>query len=125
MPRISGIEVPNQKRGEIALTHIFGIGRSLANKILATTKIDINKKARDWTHEEADQIRKIITQSYIVEGNLRREIGQHKKRLRDINCYRGIRDRMGLPLRGQNTKTNARTRKGRGKPIATKKKTKK
>lgn len=122
MPRISGVEIPKQKRGAIALTYVYGIGRSLAKKILNKAEIDINKQAGEWTDAEAKQIREIISQDYLTGGNLRTKILLDIKRLKDIGSYRGIRHRMGLPVRGQNTKNNARTRKGRGAPIANKRK---
>ncbi len=122
MPRISGVEIPKQKRGEIALTYLFGIGKNRAAKILDTAKIDTNKKAGQWTDAESNTIRKIIAEYYNIEGSLRAEIRLNIKRLKDIGCYRGIRHRMRLPVRGQNTKNNARTRKGKGKPIAGKRK---
>jgi small subunit ribosomal protein S13 len=122
MARIAGIDLPKNKRGEIGLTYIFGVGRSLAQKILTEAGIDWSKKVQDWTDEEQGKIRNIINDSYKVEGGLRSEIQMNIKRLRDIGCYRGIRHRLGLPLRGQCTKNNARTRKGRKKTVANKKK---
>lgn len=121
MPRILGVEIPSQKRGEIALTHLFGIGRSLSRKILEDASIDINKKAGEWTDEELKKIREIIDRSHTVEGDLITKILLAIKRLKDINCYRGIRHRLGLPMK-KNTKTNAQTCKKRGKPIASKRK---
>jgi len=122
MARIAGIDIPNNKRGEIALTYIFGIGRSSAQKILKEAAVDINKKVQHWTDDEQNTIRNVIGSSYKVEGELRSEVQMNIKRLMDIGCYRGIRHRIGLPLRGQSTKNNARTRKGRKKTVANKKK---
>jgi len=122
MARIAGIDLPKQKRGEIGLTYIFGIGRSTAQKILTEAGIDWNKKVQDWTDAEQKQIRDIITNSYQIEGELRSEVQMNIKRLMDIGSYRGIRHRSGLPLRGQSTKNNSRTRKGRKKTVAGKKK---
>jgi len=120
--RIVGVDLPQNKRGEIALTYIFGIGRSSANKILAEAGVDRDIKVKDWTDEQAGKIREIIGASFKVEGDLRSEVQLNIKRLMDIGCYRGIRHRIGLPLRGQSTKNNARTRKGRKKTVANKKK---
>jgi len=122
MARISGIDLPKNKRGEIGLTYIFGIGRSSAQKILTAAGIDFNKKVQDWNDEEQNQIRTIINDSFKVEGALRSEVQMNIKRLMDIGCYRGIRHRLGLPCRGQSTKNNARTRKGKKKTVANKKK---
>lgn len=122
MARIAGIDLPKQKRGEIGLTYIFGIGRSSAQSILTEAGIDLSKKVEDWTDAEQKQIRDIIGNSYLIEGELRSEVQMNIKRLMDIGCYRGIRHRIGLPLRGQSTKNNARTRKGRKKTVAGKKK---
>ena len=122
MARIAGIDLPKQKRGEIGLTYIFGIGRSSAQKILTEAGINWSKKVEDWTDAEQKQIRDIITDAYTIEGELRSEVQMNIKRLMDIGCYRGIRHRTGLPLRGQSTKNNARTRKGRKKTVAGKKK---
>lgn len=122
MARIAGVDIPNNKRGEVALTYIFGIGRSAANAILKKANVDKNKKVDDWTDDEQNDIRNIIGTSYKVEGELRTEIQMNIKRLMDVGCYRGIRHRIGLPLRGQSTKNNARTRKGRKKTVANKKK---
>jgi len=122
LARIAGVEIPNNKRVEIGLTYIFGIGRSKARKILDTTKVDYNKKVKDLSTEEATRIRKHIEQEEMVEGDLKKRVNQDIKRLMDINCYRGKRHKMGLPVRGQRTKTNARTRKGpRGSMIKKKK----
>jgi len=122
MARIAGIDLPKQKRGEIGLTYIFGIGRSSAQKILTEAGIDWNKKVQDWTDAEQKQIRDIISNSYQIEGELRSEVQMNIKRLMDIGSYRGVRHRTGLPLRGQSTKNNSRTRKGRKKTVAGKKK---
>ena len=122
MARIAGIDLPKNKRGEIGLTYIFGIGRSTAKEILAKAGIDESKKVQDWTDDEQNTLRNIINDEYKVEGALRSEVQMNIKRLMDIGCYRGIRHRLGLPLRGQSTKNNARTRKGKKKTIANKKK---
>ncbi len=122
MARIAGVDLPKNKRGEIGLTYIFGIGRSAAQKILSKAGVDWDKKVQDWTDDEQNRIRSIITDEYKVEGSLRSEIQMNIKRLMDIGTYRGIRHRIGLPLRGQSTKNNARTRKGRKKTVAGKKK---
>ncbi|MDR2473402.1 MAG: 30S ribosomal protein S13 [Tannerella sp.] len=120
--RIVGVDLPQDKRGEIALTYIFGIGRSASNQILK--KADINKdiKVKDWTDDQAAKIREIIGTDYKVEGDLRSETQLNIKRLMDIGCYRGVRHRIGLPVRGQSTKNNARTRRGKKKTVANKKK---
>ena len=120
--RIVGVDLPQNKRGEIALTYIFGIGRSSAGKILDKAGIDRDLKVKDWTDDQAGKIREIIGTEYKVEGDLRSEIQLNIKRLMDIGCYRGVRHRLGLPVRGQSTKNNARTRKGRKKTVANKKK---
>ncbi len=120
--RIVGVDLPQNKRGEVALTYIFGIGRSSANTILEKAEIDRNIKVKDWTDDQAARIREIISAEYKVEGDLRSEVQTNIKRLMDIGCYRGIRHRIGLPVRGQSTKNNARTRKGRKKTVANKKK---
>jgi small subunit ribosomal protein S13 len=122
MARISGIDLPKNKRGEIGLTYIYGIGRSTAQKILSKAGVDWNKKVQDWNDEEQNAIRTIINDNIKVEGALRSEVQMNIKRLMDIGCYRGIRHRIGLPTRGQSTKNNARTRKGRKKTVANKKK---
>jgi len=122
MARISGIDLPKQKRGEIGLTYIYGIGRSTAQKILSQAGVDWNKKVQDWNDEELNAIRTIISDQIKVEGALRSEVQTNIKRLMDIGCYRGIRHRNGLPLRGQSTKNNARTRKGKKKTVANKRK---
>lgn len=120
--RIVGVDLPQDKRGEVALTYIYGIGRSAANSILAKAEVDKNIKVKDWTDDQAARIREIISTEYKVEGDLRSEVQLNIKRLMDIGCYRGIRHRIGLPVRGQSTKNNARTRKGRKKTVANKKK---
>ena len=120
--RIVGVDLPQNKRGEIALTYIFGIGRSAANTILEKAGVDKNIKVKDWTDAQAAKVREVIGADYKVEGDLRSEIQLNIKRLMDIGCYRGIRHRIGLPVRGQSTKNNARTRKGKNKTVANKKK---
>ena len=122
MARIAGVDIPNNKRVEIALTYIYGIGRKSSNDILAKTGIDPDKRAKDLTEEEVAKLRDEIENSYTVEGDLRRDVALNIKRMVEINCSRGIRHRKGLPVRGQRTKTNARTRKGPAKTIANKKK---
>ena len=122
MARIAGIDLPKNKRGVIGLTYIYGIGRSLSAQILAKAGISEDKKVSEWSDEEQNAIRNIIGDEYKVEGALRSEVQMNIKRLMDIGCYRGIRHRIGLPLRGQSTKNNARTRKGRKKTVANKKK---
>ena len=120
--RIVGVDLPQNKRGEIALTYIFGIGRSAANTILEKAGVDRDIKVKDWTDAQAAAVREVIQREYKVEGDLRTEIQLNIKRLMDIGCYRGIRHRLGLPVRGQSTKNNVRTRKGRKKTVANKKK---
>jgi len=122
MARIAGIDLPKNKRGEIALTYIYGIGNSTARYILEKAGIDFDKKANDWDDDDQAAIRNIITNEFKVEGQLRSEVQMNIKRLMDIACYRGLRHRKGLPLRGQRTKTNSRTRKGKRKTVAGKKK---
>nr|NQU89610.1 30S ribosomal protein S13 [Bacteroidota bacterium] len=122
MARIAGIDLPKNKRGVIGLTYIYGIGSSMAQEILEKAEVDIHKKVQDWDDDEQNRIRSIISDDYKVEGALRSEIQMNIKRLKDIGTYRGIRHRIGLPLRGQTTKNNARTRKGRKKTVANKKK---
>ena len=122
MARIAGIDLPKNKRGEIGLTYIYGIGRSTAQYILGKAGIDFNKKVNQWNDDELNAIRNIITNEFKVEGQLRSEVQMSIKRLLDIACYRGLRHRKGLPLRGQRTKTNSRTRKGKRKTVAGKKK---
>ena len=120
--RIVGVDLPQNKRGEIALTYIYGIGKSRAQKILDKAGIDRNVKVQEWNDEQASEIRRIISEEIKVEGELRSEVQLNIKRLMDIGCYRGIRHRIGLPVRGQSTKNNARTRKGKRKTVANKKK---
>ncbi|QHT63337.1 30S ribosomal protein S13 [Paenibacillus lycopersici] len=122
MARIAGVDLPRDKRVVIALTYIFGIGRTTANKILSTTGINENTRVRDLTEDEVSQLRETIDKTVKVEGDLRREISLNIKRLIEIGCYRGVRHRRGLPVRGQRTKTNARTRKGPRRTVANKKK---
>jgi small subunit ribosomal protein S13 len=122
MARISGIDLPKNKRGEIALTYIYGIGRSSAVKILDKAGVDKNTKVKDWDDHQTTSIRNVISEEFKVEGELRSEVQLNIKRLMDIGCYRGIRHRLGLPVRGQSTKNNARTRKGKKKTVANKKK---
>ena len=121
MARIKGIDIPNDKRIEVSLTYIYGIGKNLAKTILTNANVDLNKKAKDLTEEELTRIRKEVD-NYQVEGDLRREVNMNIKNLMEINCYRGVRHKKGLPVRGQRTSRNARTRKGKGKTIANKKK---
>jgi small subunit ribosomal protein S13 len=122
MARIAGVDLPKNKRGEIGLTYIFGIGRSTAQHILNSAGIDLNKKVNQWDDDELNAIRNIITNEFKVEGALRSEVQMNIKRLLDIACYRGLRHRKGLPVRGQRTRTNSRTRKGKRKTVAGKKK---
>ena len=121
MARIAGVDIPKQKRGVISLTYIYGVGKSRAKEILATAKVDENIKVQDWTDDQIGNIRDAVS-GYTIEGELRSETQLNIKRLMDIGCYRGIRHRAGLPLRGQRTKNNSRTRKGRRKTVANKKK---
>ena len=121
MARIAGIDIPKNKRGVIALTYIFGIGASRAKEVLANAKVDESIKVQDWTDDQIAAIREQVG-SYTIEGELRSEVQLNIKRLMDIGCYRGIRHRTGLPLRGQRTKNNSRTRKGKRKTVANKKK---
>ncbi|MBN2730472.1 MAG: 30S ribosomal protein S13 [Bacteroidales bacterium] len=122
MARIAGVDLPNNKRGVIGLTYIYGIGPTIAKQILDKAKVSHDKKVEDWSDDEQSTIRQIINDDVTTEGALRSEIQTNIKRLMDIGCYRGIRHRLGLPLRGQSTKNNARTRKGRRKTVANKKK---
>lgn len=122
MARIAGVDIPDNKRGEIGLTYIFGIGRRSAQKILAESNVDLNKKVKDWTDDESNAVRAVIAEKFKIEGVLKSEIQLSIKRLMDIGCYRGLRHRKGLPVRGQTTKNNARTRKGKRKTVANKKK---
>lgn len=121
MARIVGVDIPNNKRGEIALTYIYGIGRNRAVKVLEDAGVDRSLKVQDWNDEQFAAIRQVIGDSFKVEGELRSEIQMNIKRLMDIGCYRGIRHRIGMPVRGQSTKNNARTRKGKRKTVANKK----
>jgi small subunit ribosomal protein S13 len=122
MARIAGVDIPDNKRGEIGLTYIFGIGRSAARAILSKAGISFDKKAGEWNDDESTAIRTIISEEYRTEGVLKSEIQLNIKRLMDIGCYRGLRHRRGLPVRGQKTKNNSRTRKGKRKTVANKKK---
>ena len=122
MARIGGVDLPRNKRGVISLTYIFGIGRSRASEILAKAGVDENTKVQDWSDENVKTISRIVQTEYKIEGELRSEVQLNIKRLMDIVCYRGLRHRKGLPVRGQSSKTNARTRKGKRKTIANKKK---
>jgi len=122
MARIAGVDLPKNKRGEIGLTYIYGIGLSTAQYILQVAGIDVNKKVNQWNDEELNAIRSLITNEFKVEGQLRSEVQMSIKRLLDIACYRGLRHRRGLPVRGQRTRTNSRTRKGKRKTVAGKKK---
>ena len=122
MARIAGVDIPDNKRGEISLTYIFGIGRRSAQKILSQANVDLDKKVKDWNDEESNAVRAIIAEQFRIEGSLKSEIQLSIKRLMDIGCYRGLRHRRGLPVRGQTTKNNARTRKGKRKTVANKKK---
>jgi small subunit ribosomal protein S13 len=122
MARIAGIDLPKNKRGEIGLTYVYGVGRNTARRILEAGNIDLGKKVQDWNDDELNHIRTFITENIKVEGELRSEVQLNIKRLLDIACYRGLRHRKGLPLRGQRTRTNSRTRKGKRKTVAGKKK---
>ena len=122
MARIAGVDLPNNKRGEIGLTYIFGIGRQSARKILTDCGIDFDTKVSEWNDDQIAKIRQIIANEYKIEGELRSAVQMNIKRLMDTGCYRGIRHRLGLPVRGQSTKNNARTRKGKKKTVANKKK---
>ena len=122
MARISGIDLPREKRIEVALTYIYGIGPARAAKVLETTQIDPNTRVKDLTEDQEAKLREVIEGDYVIEGDLRREVALNIKRLSEIGCYRGLRHRRGLPVHGQRTKTNARTRKGPKKTIANKKK---
>ena len=116
--RIAGIDIPDNKRGEIALTYIYGLGRSSAIKILNEAGISVDKKVSEWTEEESNKIRNIISSEFKIEGDLKSEVRLNIKRLLDIGCYRGLRHRKGLPVRGQKTKNNSRTRKGKRKTVS-------
>ena len=122
MARIAGVDLPREKRAEIGLTYIYGIGKAASNEILAKAGINPDTRIKDLSEDEVNELRKIIDEDFLVEGDLRREIALNIKRLRDIKCYRGIRHMKGLPCRGQKTKTNARTRKGPKKTVSRKKK---
>jgi small subunit ribosomal protein S13 len=122
MARIAGVDIPDNKRGEVGLTYIFGIGRRSAQKILGEANVSVDKKVKEWNDEESNAIRAIIAEKFRIEGALKSEIQLSIKRLMDIGCYRGLRHRRGLPVRGQTTKNNARTRKGKRKTVANKKK---
>lgn len=122
MARIAGVDIPDQKRGEIGLTYIYGIGRHRAQHILAEAGVNWDKKVKDWSDEESNKIRAIIAEKFRIEGSLRSEVQLSIKRLMDIGSYRGLRHRKGLPVRGQKTKNNSRTRKGKRKTVANKKK---
>ena len=122
MARIAGVDLPKNKRGEIGLTYIYGVGRPTAQRILSQTGIEYDTKVKDWSDDQIAAIRSVIAEEYKIEGELRSSVQMNIKRLMDIGCYRGIRHRIGLPVRGQTTKNNARTRKGRKKTVANKKK---
>jgi small subunit ribosomal protein S13 len=122
MARIAGVDIPDHKRGEIAMTAIFGVGKARANEILERAGVDPSAPPKDWTEEQTRRIRRMVEDDYIVEGQLRTEVQLNIKRLMDIGCYRGLRHRRGLPVRGQRTQTNARTRKGKRKTVAGQKK---
>ncbi len=122
MARIVGVDLPRNKRGEVGLTYIYGVGRSIARKVLDEAGVDRNGKVQEWTDDQINSIRRILNDNYKLEGELRSETQMNIKRLMDIGCYRGVRHRSGLPVRGQSTKNNARTRKGRKKTVANKKK---
>jgi small subunit ribosomal protein S13 len=122
MARIVGVDLPRHKRGEIGLTYIYGVGKSSAQRVLDEAGVDRNAKVEEWTDEQINNIRRILNDNFKLEGELRSETQMNIKRLMDIGCYRGVRHRIGLPVRGQSTKNNARTRKGRKKTVANKKK---
>ena len=122
MARIAGVDIPTNKRGAVSLTYIYGIGQNAAQKILGAAGVDADLKVSEWTDEQVNSIREVISENYKIEGELRSEVQLNIKRLMDIGCYRGIRHRLGLPVRGQRTKTNARTRRGKKKTVANKKK---
>jgi len=122
MARIVGVDLPRNKRGEVGLTYIYGVGRSIAQKVLDEAGVDRNAKVEEWNDDQINNIRRILNEKYKLEGELRSETQMNIKRLMDIGCYRGVRHRIGLPVRGQSTKNNARTRKGRKKTVANKKK---
>jgi small subunit ribosomal protein S13 len=122
MARIAGVDLPRDKRGEVAITYIYGLGRPTAKRILRTAGVDLDKRVKNWSEEEVTRVREAIEREHKVEGDLRREVSMNVKRLMDIGCYRGIRHRRGLPVRGQRTHTNARTRKGPRRGVMIKKK---
>ena len=122
MARIAGVDIPDNKRGEVSLTYIYGIGRRSAQKILSQANVGLDKKVKDWNDDESNAIRALISEQFKIEGALKSEVQLSIKRLMDIGCYRGLRHRKGLPVRGQGTKNNARTRKGKRKTVANKKK---
>jgi small subunit ribosomal protein S13 len=122
MARIVGVDLPRHKRGEVGLTYIYGVGKSSAQRVLDEAGVDRNAKVEEWTDEQINNIRRILNDNFKLEGELRSETQMNIKRLMDIGCYRGVRHRIGLPVRGQSTKNNARTRKGRKKTVANKKK---
>ena len=122
MARVAGVDLPRDKRGEVALTYIFGIGRSSSRRILVRAGVDLNRRVREWTEDETARVREVIEREQRVEGDLRREVTMNLKRLMDIGSYRGIRHRKGLPVRGQRTHTNARTRKGPRRGVGIRKK---
>jgi small subunit ribosomal protein S13 len=122
MARIVGVDLPRNKRGEVGLTYIYGVGKSIAKRVLDEAGVDRNAKVQEWTDDQINAIRRILNDNYKLEGELRSETQLNIKRLMDIGCYRGVRHRLGLPVRGQSTKNNARTRKGRKKTVANKKK---
>jgi small subunit ribosomal protein S13 len=122
MARVAGVDLPRDKRGEVALTYIFGIGRSSARRILSRAGVDLNRRVREWTEDESARVREVIEREQRVEGDLRREVTMNVKRLMDIGSYRGVRHRKGLPVRGQRTHTNARTRKGPRRGVGIRKK---
>ncbi len=122
MARIAGVDIPDNKRGEVSLTYIYGLGRRSAQKILTQANVEFDKKVKDWNDDESNAIRALIAEQFKIEGVLKSEVQLSIKRLMDIGCYRGLRHRKGLPVRGQGTKNNARTRKGKRKTVANKKK---
>src|SRR5687767_1502319 len=122
MARVAGVDLPREKRGEVALTYIYGIGRPTARRVLQQARVDLDKRVKAWSEDEVTRVREMIERELKVEGDLRREISMNVKRLMDIGCYRGVRHRKGLPVRGQRTHTNARTRKGPSKGVMVKKK---
>jgi small subunit ribosomal protein S13 len=122
MARVAGVDLPRDKRGEVALTYIYGIGRSSARQILAQAQLDVSRRVREWAEEEVARVREVIERNLKVEGDLRREVSMNVKRLMDISSYRGLRHRKGLPVRGQRTHTNARTRKGPRRGVGIRKK---